>query len=72
MESKEEEGPVSFPIEEYPGGADCAPQCVEQDGAIGLPREGRYKSISRHISTSHHQYKFQHCQSQRAAVRGWK
>ena len=35
-----EEGPVSFPIEEDPGGADCAPQSVEQNGAIGLPRDG--------------------------------
>ena len=35
-----EEGPVSFPIEEDPGGANCAPQSVEQNGAVGLPRDG--------------------------------
>ena len=40
MKSREEERPVSFPIEEDPGGANCAPQSVEQNGAIGLPRDG--------------------------------
>ena len=40
MKSREEERPVSFPIEEDPGGANGAPQSVEQNGAIGLPRDG--------------------------------
>ena len=38
------ERPVSFPVEKDPGGADGAPEGVEEEGPIRLPCQGQYKS----------------------------
>ena len=36
--------PVSFPVKKDPGGADGAPQGVDEEGPIRLPHQGEYKS----------------------------
>ena len=35
---------MSFPVEKDPGGADGAPEGVEEEGPIRLPCQGQYKS----------------------------